>query len=148
MFPWKEDIEAALRDFVQVSDLAHVPVGLDDFQVDYLDAPHRPPSSLPLGKMAIYGFFYGDEWLKIGMVGPKSQARYVSQHYSPQSAGSTLAKSLMEDPALQGQIHDAGSWIKENCCRVNVLLDIRHGLALLALLESFLHARLRPRYER
>ncbi|TDW95381.1 hypothetical protein EV137_2717 [Kribbella pratensis] len=33
--------------------------------------------------------------LKVGKVGPNSEPRFRYQHYSPTSAGSTLAKSLL-----------------------------------------------------
>jgi len=102
--------------------------------------------------MAIYGFWYKGEWLKVGMAGPKSNARYTSQHYNPKSAPSTLAKSLLHDHdfsySKSFNANTIGCWIRENCNRVNILMNSAHGLILLALLEAFLHVRLRPRYER
>jgi hypothetical protein len=149
---WKAGIEEALKEFVTVANLARVPVPLEDLQVEYLEAPHRPPRCLPLGKMAVYGFWRGGEWLKIGMAGPHSNARYTSQHYNPNSAGSNLAKSLCAD----GRMSDCpgfnpsapGHWIKSATKRVNILLDSQHGTLLLKLLEAFLHVRLRPHYEK
>ena len=91
MNEWIQDIEEAIPAFVTVAELARWPLLPKDFTVEFLPAPHKPPSSLPSGKMAIYGFWYGGGWLKIGMAGPHSTARYTSQHYSPNSAGSTLA---------------------------------------------------------
>ena len=97
--------------------------------------------------------FWGDgAWLKIGKVGPKSNARYVNQHYNAGSAQSTLAGSLTSDPymlTVQGfDPLSAGDWIRQSTHRVNILLPATRRPELLSLLEAFLHARLHPRYER
>jgi hypothetical protein len=152
MTDWKTDVAGALADFCKVAELAGVHVDLAQFSVEFLDAPHRPPSSLPSGKMAVYGFWSSGQWLKIGMVGPNSQARYVSQHYNVGSALSTLAGSLVHDqrmaevPGFDTAV--PGAWIKSSCSRVNVLLPATLDRKLLALLEAFLHLRFNPRYER
>ncbi len=152
MGDWKRDIEDAVAVYVTVTELACSPLPVSAMQVQYLPAPHRPPSSLPTGKMAVYGFWYDGAWLKIGMAGAKSNARYVSQHYSPGNAMSTLAGSLLKDPAMARQIDAAampvGQWMRAHCCRVNILLGAEHGVLMLAMLEAFLHLRLRPRYEK
>ena len=149
---WKAEAEAALADFVQVAHLAGYSLSAADLVVEFLSSPHRPPSRLPSGKMALYAFFGNGRWLKVGIAGHKSQARYTSQHYNPGSAPSTLAASLMNDAEMaccDGFSMDApGAWIQSSCHRLNVLIDAEHGRPLLALLEAFLHARLKPRYER
>jgi len=146
------DISNAIEDFIRVAELANEELMPDDFKTEYLEAPHRQPSSLPNGKMAIYGFWYDGEWLKIGMVGPKSNARYTSQHYNHNSSRSTLAKSILNDNnMLDGEVQPENikDWIKNKTNRVNILLDSEHHvLMLLALLEAFLILRLKPRYER
>lgn len=151
MKDWRTDITDALADFCKAAGLAGVHVDLGQFDVEFRDAPHRPPSSLPSGKMAIYGFWNSGQWLKIGMVGPNSQARYVSQHYNSGSALSTLAGSLAHDQRMAGVVGFVaaapGAWIKSSCNRVNILLSATLGRELLALLEAFLHVRLNPRYE-
>jgi len=100
--------------------------------------------------MAVYGFWHDGEWLKIGMAGPNWNARYTSQHYNPNSAG--LAASLVDDRRMSGwpdfNPNAPGDWIKSATNRVNILLDSRHGMLPPALLESYLHVRLRPRYEK
>jgi hypothetical protein len=142
-------IEEALKDFIQVAKLAHRQLDYNDFKIEYLMAPHKRPTALPPGKIAIYGFYYKEEWLKIGIVGPKSQARFTSQYYNPHSSPSNLAKSLMKDPEMSLAIgNNPGKWIETSCHRVNIFLSADKGLDLLALLESFLHVRLRPRYEK
>jgi hypothetical protein len=147
---WKSEIEDAISDFVAAAGLARTTINRDDFDVEYLEAPHRPPSRLPKGKMAVYGFWHDGKWLKIGKSGPKSNARYTSQHYSPSSSRSNLARSLVNDPTMSG-IGDAGlnigDWIKRNTNRVNILLDEEHGNFMLNFLEAFLHLRLKPKYE-
>ena len=151
MSDWRVDVTDALVAFSRVTELAGVQVNRNQIDVDFHDAPHRPPSSLPAGKMAIYGFWGLGRWLKIGMVGPKSQARYTSQHYKRGSAISTLAASLANDPAMAdvAGLDPAapGAWIRSSCHRVNILLPSALGRPVLALLEAFLHLRLRPRYE-
>jgi hypothetical protein len=102
--------------------------------------------------MAVCAFWNDGAWLKIGHAGPNSNALYTSQHYSVGSAGSTLARSLCgcDDLAERHGIEpsNAGSWIKANCSRANVLLSAEKPNELRWLLEAFLHAYLRPRFER
>jgi hypothetical protein len=87
-----------------------------------------------------------------GMVEPKSQARYVSQHYNAGSALTTLAGSLTHDQRMIEvpgfDMAAPGACIKSSCNRVNILLSAALGRELLALLEAFLHVRMNPRYER
>lgn len=152
MNDWKADLETALNMFVTVAGLARVLVRRQDIEVEHLEAPHKPPSSLPKGKMAAYGFWYSGEWLKIGIAGPKSNARYTSQHYNPNSAPSTLAASLLKSTGISEKAlfnrDSVGDWIKSNCHRVNILVNSNHGTLLLKLFESFLHLYLSPRYEK
>jgi hypothetical protein len=152
MNDWKADLENALNVFAIVASLARASIRRQDMEVQHLEAPHKSPSGLPKGKMAVYGFWYSGEWLKVGMAGPKSNARYTSQHYSPNSAASTLAGSLLKSSGISERAHfnrdTVGDWIKSNCHRVNILLNSNHGMLLLRLLESFLHLYLRPRYEK
>jgi hypothetical protein len=149
---WKADIGESIDAFFTVASLARSPLTTDDVRVEFLSAPHKPPSRLPSGKMAVYAFWFNGEWLKIGMAGPNSNARYTSQHYSPNSAMSTLAKSLQNDPEMarrfDANTKAVGEWMRANCNRVNILLDARQDRLLLAMLEAFLHLRLKPRYER
>ena len=151
MSDWRKDIANAIADFAAVAELAGSPLQPGDVTVEFLDAPHRPPKRLPAGKMAVYGFWHGGEWLKVGKVGSKSQARYVSQHYGLGRALSSLPGSLIKDSrssALPGfSPASAGDWVKAHTNRVNILLPSERGKRLLSLLEAFLHARLEPRYE-
>jgi hypothetical protein len=122
-----------------------------EIELVLLPKPHKPPSSLPKGKVAVYSFFYDGKCLKVGKVGSKSQARYVSQHYLPNSSMSNLAKSLVNS-ASWSDLHSLeeasiGSWIKTYTDRINFVLPERAGLEVLSLLEAFLHCRWKPEFE-
>lgn len=151
MTDWRDEIENAVTAFLTVAELACEPIPRDDIVVEYLAAPHRPPTRLPVGSMAVYGFWSDGVWLKIGKAGPNSIARYTSQHYNAGSARSTLAGSLAKDPhmlTVPGFDPNAvGAWIKTATHRVNILLPADRQSALLSLLEAFLHLRLKPRFE-
>jgi hypothetical protein len=101
---------------------------------EVLRAPHIP-KSLPLGKCAVYVFSLsaahgltceagGGRVLKVGRVGPNSNARFQSQHYNPGSAMSSLARSLLEGEGLWSYLGierlndtDMGAWIRRNTDR-------------------------------
>jgi hypothetical protein len=101
--------------------------------------------------MAAYCFFLNGHALKIGIAGPKSDARFRSQHYGATRANSTLAGSLLKHPGKVGItpiLGDAiGDWIKANTDRINLLLPASYGRAMLSQLEAFLHGRWKPIYE-
>ena len=143
--------DQTLADFVTVARLAGVTLATEDIRIEALPAPHASPTRLPAETMAVYVFTHGSDVLKVGKVGPKSQARYTSQHYIPGSAKSTLAASMIADAERLGlgeaDMAEIGSWIRGEVDRVNILLPARLGVPVLTLLESFLQCRLRPRYE-
>lgn len=151
MVDLREIVEGALRDFEHVAELARSPCAAAMIEVEIADPPHRQPSRLPIGKMAVYAFFHGRQALKVGKAGAKSAARYTSQHYNPNSAMSTLARSILTNPAKLGltSLDDAaiGGWIRDNTARVNLLITAPLGLPILSLLESFLHVRWNPLFE-
>jgi hypothetical protein len=75
---------------------------------ELLPAPHKP-RNLPTGHGAVYAFALGGATtsaagagmvLKVGKVGPNSDNRFRYQHYSPSSAGSNLAMSLIGHPVV------------------------------------------------
>ncbi len=150
MTSWRRDIEDAISAFLTVAELAGDPTSRSEIDIEFLSAPHQP-GSLPRGKVAVYAFWGDGTWLKIGRVGAKSGARYTSHHYDPTRSRSTLAGSLAADPYM-GAIPEfdsdfPGEWIRQCTNRVNILLPADRHVELLSLLEAFLHARLRPRYE-
>ena len=107
-----------------------------------------------------YAFFLGESCLKVGKAGPKTQARFVSQHYG-MSAPSTLARSILANrdrvtevapPELRAQItilekDSVGLWIERNTSRLHVFLPTSAGAFPLSLLEAFLQCRLQPVFE-
>ena len=151
MTDWCEEIEGSVRDFLAVAMLAGEPISLEEIAIECLSAPHRPPRSLPVGTRAVYGFWHAGSWLKIGRAGPKSQARYTSQHYNVNSSVSNFGRSLMADPMLLAIVGSdplaVGEWIRTSTNRVNILLPASRSPELLSLLEAFLHVRFRPRFE-
>lgn len=152
MSDWRQEIQSAMNDFSAVCKLAGVSFSSSALAIEFLTAVHRPPSRLPLGKMAVYAFHWNNTWLKIGIAGPKSNARYTSQHYNAESAPSTLAASLLKDEEFRIREpvaeRDIAGWIRSNANRANILFDETLGDDLLRLAEAFLHVRLRPKYER
>jgi hypothetical protein len=140
-----------IADFEKVALIARVPISKSDILIEELPAPHKPPSKLPLGFMAVYIFSFRGDCLKVGKSGPRSQARYTSQHYNPKSAMSNLAKSLL---ATKGdrrfkKLNDenVSEWLKTNTDRVNLLLPYEFGISTLTLLEAFAQCRLKPIFE-
>jgi hypothetical protein len=145
------NLKSLRDDFLKVARLAGVTLPANAISIERLPAPHRPPSALPQGKMAVYAFFWKSQCLKVGKAGPKSHARFSSQHYSPTSSRSNLSKSLVR---RQGELglsgiseSNVGDWIKSNVGRANFLLNAEIGIPVLSLLESFLQCSLRPQFE-
>lgn len=139
-----------ISDFYKVAKLSGIDLPADALSYELLLAPHLPPSSLPKGKIAVYVFSWNGKYLKVGKVGPKSQARFTSHHYNSKSSNSNLSKSLLkasEDMNIAVTDETVGGWLKGNVDRVNFLLDDKYGMMTLSLLEAFLHCRLRPRFE-
>ena len=147
----KIDIREIINDFIQVSTLAGVTLSEDEIILEILPYPHSRPKELPSGKMAVYIFLLGDQCLKIGKAGPKSKARYTSQHYNPNSSRSNLAKSILKGKEQLGldNIDETSvrKWIKDKTDRINILIDEKCGIPILSLLESFLQCRLKPKFE-
>jgi hypothetical protein len=145
------DPKALVEEFRKVAEIAGVSVPPTALTIEMLPAPHKPPASLPRGKMAVYVFEWKGQCLKVGKVGPNSQARYTSQHYGSSSSNSNLAKSVLAGREALGisavSESNVGAWIKNNVDRTNYLLDAGCGIPVLTLLESFLQCRLRPRFE-
>jgi len=152
----KEIVQA----FLQVAHLAHVSVAEAQVRYELLPPPHKRPASLPPGLQAVYAFLVGDRCLKVGKAGPKTQARFTSQHYG-MNAPSTLAKSILANrqqlamvlsPERRGEIDalseaTVGAWIERNTTRLHVFLPAPLGAQPLTLLEAFVQCRLNPAFE-
>lgn len=121
----------------------------DQYQIIDRGVPHQP-RNLPVNMMGVYTFWYGTTCLKIGKAGPNSNARFLSQHYHPGSARSTLAASILYDNQRKEMGINAdtvGAWIKSNCRRIDILLDANLGIFSLELIEAVLHYKYEPVYE-
>lgn len=88
--------------------------------------------------------------LKVGKVGPNSNARFTSQHYSPLSARSTLAGAIINNEILwryigfPGEGVNVGEWIKNNTDRDNFYFNSKK---LVDLFEIYSKAFLGPVFE-
>lgn len=125
------------------------PIDRKTYRVIDRGVPHQP-KSLPPGMMGVYMFSYGTKFLKIGKAGPRSNARFLSQHYNPKSARSTLAASILQDGEMQGMDIDeenVGEWIKFNCRRIDILLQMDLGIFALEIIEAAMHYKYEPIYE-
>ncbi len=123
---------------------------LDSSKYTIIDrgSPHKPVG-LPRSKMGVYVFWYDGQFLKIGKAGPNSSARFLSQHYGLK-APSTLAKSILNDAnmtALGINEANVSEWIKSNCRRIDVIIDVSAGIFTLELIEGILHYAYEPKYE-
>lgn len=147
MTTMKDTLMDALNDFRRIPGLAEAEQW-HLAQLDFTDAPHEQPKALSCDQRAVYLFFRGDEWLRIGQTG--HSPRFTSQHYGTGRAGSTFARDVWEDRSeigFSGNEGDVGDWIKRNCGRANLLLPAGWSESLSLLLESYLHYRLDPRFE-
>ncbi len=140
-----------LDDFLAAAKQGGIEIIPNAISFETLDMPHRPPSRLPKGKVAVYVFSSKENVLKVGQVGPNSQPRYTSHHYNPDSSGSNLSKSLLMDEYATEKYDlnekTVGEWIKKNTDRVNFIIDPDYYGPVLTLFEAFLQCRLNPIYE-
>lgn len=123
---------------------------------EYLSAPHKP-KPLRSGHGAVYIFALADantsdagsgRALKVGRVGPNSNARFQSQHYSPASSRSNLANSILGYPALwswlgidQLDTSTVRDWMLTHLDRANVYVPASSA-ELIPQLEMYVRARL------
>lgn len=91
--------------------------------------------------------------LKVGKAGPNSDARFRTQHYLPNSAGSVLAKSLVSHPFLWSwlgiQAVDQASvraWMLSSLDRYHFLVPADQP-AVLHALEVYIRARVGSVFE-
>lgn len=141
-----EEIGAIIQ---SISCLLKKPISRESYEIKGKKAPHTP-KSLPEGKIAVSIFKYGDEYLKTGRFGPNSNARFQSQHYLPNSSLSNLAKSILNDSNFHEQglnANNIGDWIKNNCRRIDIIIDENLGSSTSELIKAALNYRFRPKYE-
>ncbi len=143
------DIQKIKEKLIQITSILDKKLSDDSIEIIDRKVPHKA-SSLPDGKMGVYSFWYGDQCLKIGKVGLNSNARYLSQHYCPNSSRSNLAKSLLQDSDFRDTILNEvpiKKWMLENLRRVDIIVDGSCDIFTLGLIESCLHYCYNPKYE-
>ncbi|MCP4142694.1 MAG: hypothetical protein GY755_20835 [Chloroflexi bacterium] len=151
------NIEKLLDDFVKVANISGFDIDYKTVVYEAWPAPHKP-KSLPVNKQAVYVFSMPTSTkkvLKVGKVGSKSNARFLSQHYNPNSSKSNLSSSILKHSEMRLELGvgddfdtlNIGSWVKENVDRENFYIESQHGKLLLSLLEIFLQCRLKPIFE-
>jgi hypothetical protein len=154
------DFRELAETLISVARLSGVTLEPTDITIESLPAPHKRPRGIPSGKQVVYAFFLGSCCLKVGKAGPKTQARFTSQHYG-ENAPSTLAKSILKEKSLMsGLLEDGrrneiefltsdsvGRWIETNTARVHVFIPVSVGSFILGLFESFLQCRFNPLFE-
>ncbi|MDA7966853.1 hypothetical protein [Ruegeria sp.] len=125
----------------------------EEVTIDYWSAPHIP-KALPASKRAVYVFVLAssNRVIKVGKAGPKSNARYQSQHYGF-SAQSTVAGAIVSNPIIWPLLgideiaeSSVGDWIKKNTARWNFLLNKEDDLVA-SKLETYLRAKFGPMLE-
>jgi hypothetical protein len=155
--------ENIIADFIKVCEIAQIKIKAKDISVLDLKpgAEHKDTASqkdFTAGKSAVYVFVREPEGecYKAGKINKNSSPRLLYQHYNPIGAKSNLANSLYNDVSMAHVIgnRDIGTWIKENTRKIIFCLfketksknDDTEFFAL-NLLEAFLQARVKPKYE-
>lgn len=143
-----------IRNFAQVSALAGMPVSETQIRHELIKPPHTP-LVLPPNVSAVYVFSLASKSeivLKVGKAGPKSAARFVSQHYLASSCKSNLAKSICSAQHKWEFLgisnigpNNVGHWLRSHTDRDHFFIE--KAAALVSLLECFLQCRLKPLFE-
>ena len=120
------------------------------------------PTTLKMDEKGVYVFLTENYCFKVGKAGPKSQARWNSQHYNlDTSTPSTFPKSIMQNlnrfkkffpKNKHAEIDELckqniKQWIKENVSRIEFVIFANEPKHALNLLEALVQFRLRPKYE-
>lgn len=109
---------------------------------------HTRPKPLRNKQQAVYAFFQGTIWLRIGKT--SYSQRFTSQHYGTGRSGSALAKDIWEnrkDFSFVGNEEEIHEWIFSNVGRADIVMPAHWPGAVVTLLESYLQHRLRPRFQ-
>jgi hypothetical protein len=150
------ELDQILSDFATVAERLGLPGWPAAVEVEYLSAPHRPRSLRP-GHGAVYVFALAaadasqagaGRILKVGRVGPNSNARFQSQHYSPTSSRSNLANSILGYPALWSWLgidhidqSMVRNWMLTHLDRANIYVPASSA-ELIPQLEMYVRSRL------
>lgn len=96
--------------------------------------------------------FDGNRFFKIGRVGPKSTARFDSQHYNPRGCKSNLAQSILDNKSklnFKCDLNDdtIGEFIVGSFIRINILFYESAPEFANELVEALLHYKYKPFFE-
>ena len=156
-----DQVIATFRDWAQQAGISESGSGVS---LEDLGVPHRP-TGLLVGYQGVYTFQFESVWLKAGKAGPKSGARWQSQHYKTTRSLSNLSWSLLQYahlssvdiPRLPATFRDTlkdvrpdemGDWIQNDTRRVNLLISGSLGERnVLHHLEHIAHDVLKPVFE-
>ena len=133
----------------EISSILGKPINKDSYKIIDRGVPHKP-QSLPPKMTGVYIFQYKNCFLKIGKVGENSNARFLSQHYNPDSSKSNLASSILNDNTMKSlgiNKDNVGKWIKNNCRRIDIFFNGDLGIFVPELIEAALHYKYEPLYE-
>lgn len=136
----------------------------NDIDVIKVPADERPVGTKVNEAAAVYMFYYPNHkcYLRIGKASKGNTSRYGTQNYRLYSGIKTsLPHSIIEDPAIQfknknneeNMSHEEYSdiienWIIKNTRRMDIFLRNPVNEYELALVESMLHFRCKPKYEK
>ncbi|BBB48289.1 hypothetical protein [Pelolinea submarina] len=150
------DAGPMIYDFLKIAEIAGIKSSYSEIQHDLWKIPQKL-KNLPDNYQAVYIFsapLLDNKVIKIGKCGPLSKARYLSQHYNPQSCGSNLSKTLLQNDEFWDSIHLVkpeenfiGEWVKRNTDRDNFIFSENLGSHYLSLFEIFLQCRYNPIFE-
>jgi hypothetical protein len=158
------DPEILLQEFIDATHRQGLPGAGSQIRHEVLHSPHRQPGRLPMGYGATYAFSlsaaYGstcpagaNRVLKMGKVGANSSPRFSSQHYLPNSNGSTLAKSLLNERILWTYLgiedldmSTVKAWMLEHLERDHFYVPLSDA-GVERELERYLRGRLGPVFE-
>ena len=136
---------------VEAANLTGFEVDVNDLNLLHWRAgiENHIPQSLPINFAAVYIFKWNDSYLKVGKVNSKSNARYQSQHYNPESSRSNLARTIRNEPQFQALLGDLipGIWLKTNVERFNILIPARLGKKFVHFTEAFFILKCQPMFE-
>jgi hypothetical protein len=141
-----------IQSLVEAANCVGVGVPIGDLQLLRWNAGvGHIPAPLPAGFSAVYIFKYdiGNSYLKVGQAGPNSGPRYLSHHYHT-TAPSTLAKSIINDPAFFGLLNNftPRDWLINNTSRYNILIPNIYGKHFVNFVEAFFILKCNPIFER
>ena len=138
----RTDFNDTLADFSKMPGFAEAD-GWTDVAVDFSATSHQRPRLLRTAESAVYAFFRGDVWLRIGHA--NYAGRFTSQHYGTGRSASSFAKDVWanrEEFGFDGPESQIGEWIQANFGRANVILPSRWPVTV-----AYLHYRFNPRFE-